>query len=698
MDRDFHYYGTLLAAATAGFDYDQARTVATSAQFIDDCTEIVSHSSGLTQWSANVYTVNMGDNKVANFCPIVTSVYGMLTWAPTSNYDETRQIWMPFHFLPGNFEISISTLREKVGKPNNENDLHLDSKDSIQLLCRPRSDSAQNMINFARHAYAEIKKQDEEMALMLVGCVMHVFADTYAHQDFAGTSSTFLNGTKNGASSEPGSFTIYGRWEGIKWVPDESSYREIVWPAGGYFNKHEIFGDFLNSYPPYLYGLSNTPATGHGQLGHLPDVSTIAFKYTPNWSDKERVRNNPQQFMDAFVDMTLALKSILNNTEFNWNAEDVRKRHIDDLTRGSALAVVQQLICPDNKSDIDTRAYDQGLRIPTDQWFLKSEERWSDALNQLLVINKNMAYNGKPYNPIPGFNDAKYGWVKEVAAFIKKPIPLAEFKSLRFFKWNVAAKLLFRQNYGQLRCMGNGVGRIVRDINLSRTMNPCWSLQDEFSKFWHPDSMALQNQNNAILGATDSDQMDNAFLSTYQSLSQEGTTTPGWVILKSEGNDGKYVSYAEKTPQIDENGLREENLTSYIPEVTQDIGRARPLMLIQSASNKDSFFIRTFENMTGQYLFLEYPTSLISKTLWYNSYADNSNQQWKRTFKTGDDKVFSLESAIYKGWFLGIDGAKVKAVNNPVYWEAIPYSIPPIFTVGPDKSPHPYPSSSLGLG
>lgn len=660
MDRDFHYYGTFLAAAVAGFDNKQARQIATSAQFIDDCTENLSHSFGWLQggWNANVYKVRMSEEELVKFHPIVTSVYGVTTWSPTSNYDETRQIWMPFHFLPGNFKVQDSKMLESVGKTNPEEDLRVDSSESIQILCRPRSDSVQNMINFARSAYKEIKKSDEEMAMMLVGCVMHVFADTYAHQDFAGTTSYKLNGTKNGITTNPGRFTNYGRWQGAEWIPDEATYRDIDWP------KDVATTDWLNIYPPPVFGAIKTSALGHGQMGHLPDVSTIAFKYQPAWSSKEITRNNPQQFMNAFIDMSLALKCILNDSEFDWNNKNARTEHIANVSKGRAFPIVQQLICPDNKDVIDTKIYDKGLKVPGDQWFLYSEQRWSNALDDLL--------NGNDYNPVPGYNEAKYGWPAEAKAWLNEEVPLEIFKALKFIKWNVTAKLLFRQHYGQLRCMGNGIGRIVRNGDLSRTMDPRCALEDEFTKFWHPGNQLVADQNMAIWSAKNSDELDDALLNIYKNPSNSPTISGDWMLLKS---GDKYISYSENA-RISVGAARE----SFIPKVCAGEKCARPFMLIKS-NEEDSYYIRTLENRTGKYLFLEYPESKISKTLWYNTFAESSNQRWKMIQSQKGENEFVLESERYPEWYLGIDGTTVKAVNRSRIWTKEIFRAPPLFEI-----------------
>jgi hypothetical protein len=657
MDRDFHYYGTLLAAACAGFNPDAARSIGTSAQFIDDCTEDLTHTGGIFSMGsrARQFNVAMGDGTTYPFFPLITSVYGVKTWAPTSDDDETRQIWMPFHFLPGNFPGQRSKLVTRRAGGDAQNDLVNDSAESIQLLCRPRSDSAQNMINFTRKAFAQIQAADLELALMLVGCAMHVFADTYAHQDFAGTASSVLNGLKKSTVDCPDLFTVYGHWNGAEWTPAKGSFRRIQWPLD------VASEDWLNVYPPPIM---RTSALGHGQMGHMPDCSSIAYKYQPAWSNTSIDRNNPQQYMDAFIDMTLALKCIFNNVPFDWNNAKMRESHLQDLMRGRAFPVIQQLFCPDQKSDTEIRMYERGLCIPASDWFLKSEERWGAALGQLLAsVNPD---------PVPGYNEAKFDWPQQVLRWQTESVPLDEFKSSKFFKWNIAAKLLFRANYGQLRGLSNGIARIIRGAQLSTAMDPRQSVIDEFSRYWRPQDTTSQELNDALVCTTSSDEMDSVLLGHYSRADGDTTITPKWVVLQL---GDRHFSFSA-TSRFSSGAVRE----AFTATVSADRARAQPVMLV-SLPPEEGVYLRTFENRVGSNLFLEYPESLVSKIIWFNTYNGTENQRWKQRFNPEDKTQCSFESMRYAGWYLAVDGDNVKAVNAEVFWQLNPYLLDPVISV-----------------
>ncbi len=660
MDRDFHYYGTVLAAYRAGFSVDEARLIGTSAQFIDDCTETLTHSGRifLGNCRARQFNVKMGNGTVYPFFPVITSVYGVADWVPTSNADENRQIWMPFHFLPGNFPGQRSKFVELRGTVDAQGELVEDSAQSIQLLCRPRSDSAQHMINFARQAYAHIKPIDPELALMLIGCVMHVFADTYAHQDFAGTASYALNGVENDVSDNPGRFTLYGRWDGAKWQPNKATFRKIVWPREVVFSP-----DWLNRYPPGAK-ISDKSSVGHGQVGHMPDCSTIAYWYKPVWSPEPILRNNPQQYMDAFIDMITALGCIKSNSAFIWDDTQLTQREFElkRLQGDQVLSTVQQLFCPDVKSAPETKMYEEGLCILASDWFLKSEERWSKALADML---------GRfGYNPDPGYNEAKFGWPRKVEKLKTDPVPVDTFTSLKFFKWSVAAKLLFRANYGQLRGLGNGIGRIVRAAQFSSTMDPRQSVMDEFSRYWQPNDSASVALNNALVTTGSSDEMNSVLLGPY-SHAPSDTATTQWFLLQQ---GGRYLSFSA-TSRLSSGAVRQ----AFTPTVSNEVTRAQPMILPNLTSN-DTVYLRTVENRVGHELFLEYPESQYSKILWFNQYGASVNQQWKRHIDLEANQS-SFESVRYPGWFLGVDGDEVKAVNKEVFWVLTPYQLNPVMSV-----------------
>ncbi len=148
MQIDFHHGVTYVVARLAGFTHDEAAIVAYSAQYVDDAT-----NSGLIRFD-NGFLFER-----------ISSAHKMLDYR---NFQElaNHHVWIPFHFLPGN-----------GGLPRGQT-----PSGSIvdQLICRPNSYVAQDMVRGC------IAGRSAAYSLYRLGITMHVYADTWAHQGFAG--------------------------------------------------------------------------------------------------------------------------------------------------------------------------------------------------------------------------------------------------------------------------------------------------------------------------------------------------------------------------------------------------------------------------------------------------------------------------------------------------------------------------------
>ena len=460
MDRDFHFFGTFAAAAWAGFTERQAMVVASAAQFVDDCTEAVTHKSTPFRWWPRQMRVHGGAGHL--FTPIITSVANMKSWAGTSNGDETRQIWMPFHFLPGN---ASSDLDPVVVRENPDGE-------ALDLLCRPRSASARDLVEFAVARYGELSVVDEELALMLVGICMHVFADTFAHQDFAGTASSKLNATRNGVWENTGSFTNKGVWKGRRWEPDEGSKKPIAWPWAVQLATQ----DPLTAYSTVPM---DTTSVGHGQMGHLPDVSSIAFDYDPRWSGESVAidRNNPEAFLACFMEMVRALRAVLKGDAFSFltpgdGADEAFVREEGFYAR------VQQAICPTAQRACDRALYESGMNMPSAQWFGPSEARWSALIADAILPASGVTGQG--------YERTRNLWVSQAGGRQYPPMPVSDFKATPFVKWNCAAKAIFSHLFDRFQRPGSKVKMLRLDAT-SIYMPPQFNLVDEIAEFWVPE-------------------------------------------------------------------------------------------------------------------------------------------------------------------------------------------------------------------
>lgn len=142
MQIDMHYYATFALARSAGLKREQARAIATAAQYVDDSDQVNAHLSDGTPLEIQPTAHHPVD--VHNIYPI-----------------NQRLTWIPFHFLPG-------------GKGETE---------SEKLVCDTDSTVAQDMV---RHNLSLAK---EDYGMMLIGITAHVYADTFAHYGFSGLSA-----------------------------------------------------------------------------------------------------------------------------------------------------------------------------------------------------------------------------------------------------------------------------------------------------------------------------------------------------------------------------------------------------------------------------------------------------------------------------------------------------------------------------
>ena len=150
MDREFHYFATGLIAKRAGFRERDAEIIARSSQFVDENTAALK--------------VRDPENPERVYQNAISQTVDILR--PQS---ELMRIYPLFHFLPGNPEAESA--RRSDGK------MHV-------LNTTPDSDAAHELLDLACKAPPDIR-------LYRIGVATHVFADTWAHQNFVGWHDSF---------------------------------------------------------------------------------------------------------------------------------------------------------------------------------------------------------------------------------------------------------------------------------------------------------------------------------------------------------------------------------------------------------------------------------------------------------------------------------------------------------------------------
>lgn len=231
MHIDGHHTLTYIAARLAGYGKRKASIIAYSAQYVDDAT--------------NSGTIHFKNGAMYSR---ISSAHRMLDHRNSDDL-ANHTVWVPFHFFPGN-----------GGKVAGENP---DGSFIRKLVCYPDSHVAREML---RACASDIEKP---YALHRLGISMHVYADTWAHQGFAGVNHT------------------------INKVDKLKS------------NDKKLDKSFFNKIANFF--LSETFPLGHGAALSHPDIPFLVWKYQNGLSENVN-RNNPASFIDAVDKMCRAMQ------------------------------------------------------------------------------------------------------------------------------------------------------------------------------------------------------------------------------------------------------------------------------------------------------------------------------------------------------------------------------------------------------
>ncbi len=244
MQIDGHYALTYIAARVAGFSATKATIIAHSAQYVDDAADsgVVAFKNGAMYRrisSAHKAFDYRNSDELANHC-----------------------VWIPFHFLPGN-----------GGKPAGADP---EGQFINKLICTPNSYVARDMVG------ACIKDQDKPCGLHRLGISMHVYADTWSHQGFAGVKHR------------------------VNKVDDLTS------------NDGTIDKNFFNRIANYF--VSEAFPLGHGAALSHPDLPSLVWEYN-NGLGQHIKRNNPDDFLQATDYMCRAMQCY-RTSDFMMHLED----------------------------------------------------------------------------------------------------------------------------------------------------------------------------------------------------------------------------------------------------------------------------------------------------------------------------------------------------------------------------------------
>ena len=250
MQLDMHYYATYAMARAAGIEPDDARIIATSAQFVDD---------NIAQSYVEFRDGSRIDQEATAHHPI-----------NLSNRDDRdqRRVWVPFHFIPGN-----------VGDGYTE-----------RIKCRMDSLIVRELRDH------HLTYADRGFALHLLGIAAHVYADTFSHYGFSGVSS-------RGNRVDNSSFRFH---EEVEDADDTTAplspemRRYVAEKADRFFKGRGDHGGLLTNVKSWL-AENLSGALGHGSVATLPDRPYLVWSFDYERPDAvaggRSTRNNPVTYL-----------------------------------------------------------------------------------------------------------------------------------------------------------------------------------------------------------------------------------------------------------------------------------------------------------------------------------------------------------------------------------------------------------------
>ena len=249
MDIDFHYYVIKTLARTAGFDEEEAQTIAYYSQQVDD---FVKCSPMCVRQEPPAYFMEKGYAKKSlgetwQVMPHPTGIDVLQSLHEKYQYTTLAS----FHFIPAR---PLAEIQEQTGHTR------------ADYRCVRADDERAVLIDqIVKEAVDAVQEQSCEKSLMQLGMALHTYADTYAHCGYSG-----LEGWENRAVIKK----AYNQQTGKEEVPEpERRVFELV------------------------------PHIGHGNSGHVPDVCTYQIDVAMQKDEQDNdltlhiVRDNLKEFL-----------------------------------------------------------------------------------------------------------------------------------------------------------------------------------------------------------------------------------------------------------------------------------------------------------------------------------------------------------------------------------------------------------------
>lgn len=254
MDINYHYFAVKVLAVRAGFNENDAQVIASYSQFVDDFdTYRYLYFKEVPQF-AQYLALKVPTGWIFN--PVTTGFNSFFDYSRLAVNKYQKEILIPFHFIPEEpITVVQSDRRNYRVKPVTMN------KESL----------LQGLLKQAAEMYKVTKSQED---LIRIGTLLHVFADTYAHQRFSG----------------------FWNWENHAYL----KYAEEN------LNNNNITG----SYSPNTYYYA--PSIGHPNISTSADDSNVTFVMLQKRSEHENFPYQDRYERDNTTEFTTASREIIN--------------------------------------------------------------------------------------------------------------------------------------------------------------------------------------------------------------------------------------------------------------------------------------------------------------------------------------------------------------------------------------------------
>jgi len=332
MQKDFHFYTVYALARAAGFDADNSHVIAYASQHTDDAK----------------YEHPLEFENGGRFQQVLTA-HRFLDLDALGNATCYR-IWVPFHFLPGNLGVDFYE----------------------RMLTRANSTVAQRMIG------EFLGSNLKPYSLHWLGIILHVYADTWSHQNFIGVIHENMNDVS-----------------GLKVRRVSKNSMESL----------------LNKLKQGILEYA-APKLGHAQAGTIPDEPYRVWQYK-DYKGKKFYIYNLERSLDAAQNCYMVLLRFLRLfPQFSRNRPLPWQEIVGSISRLFSM-----------KGDLDDRAEawqktisDGGLGFAPEDKDIGldyNDREWFKAAVNVIKTD----YEDDRYERKPGFETSNWKYFHDAAAF-----------------------------------------------------------------------------------------------------------------------------------------------------------------------------------------------------------------------------------------------------------------------------------------